>query len=100
GFTFLAANSDPPLPGAPVTLNGTTSQGTSLNVSTATDTTGAFDFAMVPTGSYNLSAGPVNGLLGGTGTSLVASVSVGSGQAVGQNLAFLGLGRDPCFISL
>src|SRR5437868_45757 len=59
GEVFLAANSDPALAGVPVTLSGTTDQGTSFNVSTATDIHGNFDFVTVPTGSYSLSAGPV-----------------------------------------
>ena len=100
GTVFLAANSVPDLPGIPVTLSGTTDQGTSVNLSTATDTTGAFDFATVPTGTYSVSAGPVAGFLGGTGTTMVAAVTVGSGQAVSQNFGFQGIGINPTLISM
>src|SRR5207249_1067048 len=62
--------------------------------------TGAFQFTNVPTGTYSLGGGPVNGLLGGTGNSVIASITVGSGQAVVSNLAFPGAGLAPQFISM
>src|ERR1043166_5417159 len=100
GVTVLGANGNPDLPGVAITLNGTTDQGTSFNVSTNTDTAGAYAFAPVPTGTYTVTAGPVVSFLGGTGAALSATITVGDAQNVVQNFTFAGAGLAPQFISM
>jgi cyclophilin family peptidyl-prolyl cis-trans isomerase len=97
------------VPGATVTLSGTTLQGTPVNVSTTTDANGQFVFFQVQPGSYGLSRGSVSSFLDGqasvgnlggdVGGTAVASIFVGEGQAaVNYNLAVRGLA--PSAISL
>jgi cyclophilin family peptidyl-prolyl cis-trans isomerase len=115
GVVFLDANAngtfdtgDPTLPGVNVSLSGSTSQGTPISVSTATDVNGSFSINVLP-GTYQLSAGPIPALTGGTasiggisaptGVDIVSPIPVAGGQAVSQNLGFSG-GLDPHFISM
>jgi cyclophilin family peptidyl-prolyl cis-trans isomerase len=96
------------LPGLSVTLTGTTSAGQSVNASAVTDAGGVYVFQNVRAGTYSLSSGTAVGLLGGApafssasaapGVALVSGLGVGAGQALGQNLGFLGL--SPASISL
>ncbi len=110
GFAFIDANGnalrdagETALPGVPVTLTGG-APGHEANVTVNTDATGAYTFTNVLPGTYQLSAGPAQGVDGGSpafggtpgpqGTDTVSGVTVGGGQTVHQDLGFLGLAAD------
>jgi cyclophilin family peptidyl-prolyl cis-trans isomerase len=111
GFAFIDGNgsgvrnaSDTALPGVPVTLTGSNSQSSAVNVTAVTDDTGAYTFANVLPGTYQLSAGPASGVLGGSplfggspgdqGTDTIAGIVLGGGQTINQDVGFLGLSPD------
>lgn len=86
-------STDELLPGVSVTLTGTTSQGTAVNVSANTDSNGAYTFSNVLPGSYQVSAGAVDGLLGnGAPEATGPAFSVSGGQTVTLNIGYHGLG--------
>ncbi len=95
------------LPGLVVNLSGQSSQGVAVNTSTTTDKVGAFSFLNLPAGTFQISAGPVAGSLGGSpsfvgsnaapGGDLVSGLTLAEGQFITQDLGFLGLA--PLFIS-
>jgi cyclophilin family peptidyl-prolyl cis-trans isomerase len=101
---------DPVIPGADVTLTGTTTQGTPVSVSTTTDANGKFTFFQVMPGTYSLIESGTNdfigggqttpGSLGGTpGNNAISFISVAEGQAgISYNLPVRGLA--PKFVSL
>jgi cyclophilin family peptidyl-prolyl cis-trans isomerase len=90
----------PTLPGVPVNLSGMTTDGTGVNVTAMTNGNGGFSFTNVPAGRYQVSAGPVAGLPGGSIPFMMSGaspgtaghgVSIGQGQNVSQNVGFQGL---------
>jgi cyclophilin family peptidyl-prolyl cis-trans isomerase len=93
--------------GAQVTLTGTTNLQGSVNTTATTDASGTFTFQNVLPGTYELSAGPLPFLIGGSAHFTVGSASpdvdvasalaVNGGQTIRQDLGFLGLA--PQFIS-
>ena len=98
---------DTVIPGASVTLTGTTIQGTAVNTSTTTDANGNYTFFQLQPGTYSLTqqsnfvGGEFNfGNLGGTaGTNTISGISVAEGQAaINYNLAVRGLSAN--FVSL
>jgi cyclophilin family peptidyl-prolyl cis-trans isomerase len=110
GFAFIDANGnglrdagETALPGVPVTLTGGTS-GNAVNVTVTTDANGAYTIANVLPGTYQLSAGPGQSLLGGSpsfggtsgpqGTDTVSGIVVSGGQVVNQDFGFQGLSAD------
>lgn len=106
--TGVFQQGDAILPGISVDLTGTTYLGTSINATTTTDAKGAFQFLLVPNGTYQLNFGPASGFLGGgaqagslsvpAGVSIISGVPVSGGQSVSAGLSFRGL--DPSIISL
>jgi cyclophilin family peptidyl-prolyl cis-trans isomerase len=95
-------SSDIVVPGATVSLTGTTTSGTPVNVNAVTDSKGAFTFFQIQPGTYSLSESTPNSLIGGkasignlggsAGTDTVSLISVSQGQAgVNYNLSVLGL---------
>jgi cyclophilin family peptidyl-prolyl cis-trans isomerase len=90
------------LPGIVVNLSGTTNQGKSVNVNAVTDGGGAYTFANVQPGSYQLGYLPTPAWMGGvpSGSSVIAvsRLSMTGGKTVTQNVTFPGLG--PAFFSL
>ena len=90
------------VPGVTITLSGTTGQGKTVNVSTATDAKGHYNFFGVAPGRYNLTRGlvanffdgqTVAGNLGGTvASNAISNISVAEGQAgANYNFAVRGL---------
>jgi cyclophilin family peptidyl-prolyl cis-trans isomerase len=115
GTAFVDANGngalsagETALPGVAVFLAGTTSQGTAVNVNVTTDANGNYTFTNMVPGTYQMSAGPVKGLLGGSpnfgaksappGMDFVGTFTVAAGQSLTQNFGFQGL--SPSSISL
>ncbi len=93
GTTFIDANAngvvdagERALPGAAVTLTGTTYLNTTLTVSTASDANGVYKFVNVPAGTYHLQFPSVAGFNAEGGGSL--AITVARGQTVSRNLAF------------
>src|SRR5439155_20094870 len=92
---------EPTLPGAPVFLAGTTTQGTAINVNVTTDANGNYVFTNVLPGTYRMSAGPAPGVLGGAasfgarnapaGMDFIGDFTVAPGQSVIQNFGFGGV---------
>jgi cyclophilin family peptidyl-prolyl cis-trans isomerase len=95
---------EPTLPGVPVFLAGTTTQGTAINVNVTTDTNGNYVFTNVLPGTYQMSAGPEPGVIGGSasfgaqsapaGMDFVGNFTVSAGQSVIQNFGFGGVTPD------
>jgi cyclophilin family peptidyl-prolyl cis-trans isomerase len=89
------------LPGVSVELTGTTNTGTAIKVDTFTAAKGSFTFQNILPGTYQVSAGPVPGLLGPSasftnlkaspGVDIVGSLPVSGGSSLTQNLGFQGL---------
>lgn len=75
--------------GVPVRLTGSTSQGTSVNVTTTTTASGAYTFGNVLPGTYRLTAGPAQNLMGGAVTG--SDFTVTGGQTVTRDLALGGI---------
>ena len=111
GVAFIDTNTngvrDPgeiALPGTPVFLAGTTVSGSSVNVSTTTDANGAYTFTNLLPGTYQMSAGPEPGLLGGTpafgsqsaptGMDFIPVFTVAQGESLTQDFGFQGLSAD------
>src|SRR5262249_47181054 len=92
---------EPTLPGVPVFLAGTTAQGTAINVNVTTDANGNYVFTNVLPGTYQMSAGPAQSVLGGAagfgaqnappGMDFVGNFTVAPGQSVIQNFGFGGV---------
>jgi cyclophilin family peptidyl-prolyl cis-trans isomerase len=115
GVVYLNPNNqafdagDTIIPGVSVSLTGSTTQGTPVNVSTTTDATGTFTFFQVAPGTYSLTEGgtgnfvgaPVSiGNLGGTaGNGSISLISVAQGQT-GVNYNFSVAGFAPGAVSL
>jgi peptidyl-prolyl cis-trans isomerase A (cyclophilin A) len=114
GHVFLGPDNaafdagDTVIPGAVVTLSGTTTQGTPVNVSTTSDSGGAFTFFQVQPGTYSLSdaassfvgsQGGVGSLGGVAGSSSISFISVAEGQA-GVNYSLGVAGVVPGLVSL
>jgi cyclophilin family peptidyl-prolyl cis-trans isomerase len=100
---------DTVVPGASVTLTGTTTNSTKVDVTTTTDANGNFTFFQVQPGTYSLSRGSDSnflagkgsiGSLGGTiGINSISSITVAEGQTgINYNLSTAGL--SPGVISL
>jgi cyclophilin family peptidyl-prolyl cis-trans isomerase len=99
---------DGALSGLTVTLTGTSFKGTSITATTTTQANGSFQFLSVPKGTYQLTAGSVNGFLGSSlsfgnvqgpaGVNVVSGVAVAPGQNTTARFSMRGL--DPRFISL
>jgi cyclophilin family peptidyl-prolyl cis-trans isomerase len=97
------------LPAVHVTLSGTANTGAAVNVGENTDVNGSFDFTNVLPGTYQLSAGPIPGLLNGmasfsdvngaAGVFVSSPLALLGGQTISQNLGFQG-GLDSSFISM
>ena len=97
------------MPAVQVTLTGATVPGAAVKIAGNTAANGFFSFANVLPGTYELTAGPIPGLLNGTaslsGISGPADVYISSplslvgGQSIIQNLGFHG-GLAPSFISM
>jgi cyclophilin family peptidyl-prolyl cis-trans isomerase len=95
------------IPGITMTLSGTTSQGSQVSATAATDANGAFTFQNVQPGTYQLNAntpiffapGPVSfsDLSRQDGINVLSGLSVIGGQSVTENAGFNGLA--PAFIS-
>jgi cyclophilin family peptidyl-prolyl cis-trans isomerase len=93
---------EPTLPGVPVMLTGMTTTGTMVQASETTDSAGGFTFNNVPAGQYQVTAGPVAGVAGGSlpftvpggasGTAFSGNFVVQFGGNTTQNLGFQGLG--------
>lgn len=115
GFAFIDANGngafdaqEATVPGASVTLTGTTDQGAPINIIATTDTGGSFTFQNILPGTYQLTASPVTGLLDGgvsiggvstpQGVTIVSSLPVSGGQTINEDVGYGGL--DPNYISL
>jgi cyclophilin family peptidyl-prolyl cis-trans isomerase len=111
GTAFIDGNAnghfdvgEPTLPGVPVFLAGTTTQGTAINVNVTTDANGNYVFNNVLPGSYQMSAGPEQGVIGGSpsfgaqnappGMDFVGNFSVAAGQSVIENFGFQGVLPD------
>jgi peptidyl-prolyl cis-trans isomerase A (cyclophilin A) len=114
GVAFVDANGngqhdagEVTLAAVPLTLTGTSAQGTPINASTSTDTTGSYSFLNVQPGTYKISACPAEGYLGGLvafgsltgpdGTRSLDGVTVAGGQSITFDVGYRGL--DPHFIS-
>jgi len=92
-------SSDAVLPGVLVTLSGTTTfNETPVVVTTTTDGNGAFNFANVMPGTYEVSSGTVSGFLGSV-DSTSGQFAVNPGESVTENLG-INSGFDPHFISM
>ncbi len=109
GLVYLNSQ-DNGVHGATISLNGTPTVGPAIpvNLTAVTDDNGAFAFTGLPAGNYQLTAGPLTGLIGtvsiggvsaSPGVSVGAPVAVGSGATVGQNIVIQG-GFDPQIISM
>jgi cyclophilin family peptidyl-prolyl cis-trans isomerase len=85
------------LAGVNVTLTGTTTTGSSVKVSEATDSTGAFNFNQLLPGTYALSSAPPSGFVAGN-PSGVTGIALAAGQTVTIDLRVGGL--SPSGISL
>ena len=105
--TGVFQTGDTVVPGAKVSLTGTTTQGTAVSSSVTTDANGAFSFFQVKPGTYSLTANTGSfvggqasiGNLGGRGTNTVSLISVSEGQAgINYNLAVRGF--STAFVSL
>jgi cyclophilin family peptidyl-prolyl cis-trans isomerase len=87
------------IPGISVTLSGMSNSGEVVDAVLTTDASGKFTFNSVPPGTYQVSAGPVPGLMGsvmsttssGSGAGSGTTVSVTGGQSQTTNLGFGGL---------
>jgi cyclophilin family peptidyl-prolyl cis-trans isomerase len=98
------SSSEITLPGMNVTLTGTTSQGTAVNVTATTDANGDYSFNNVLPGTYQLRAAAGSGFLAGgpswgntqgpEGTDVITGLTVTGGQPVQKNLGFSGLAPD------
>jgi cyclophilin family peptidyl-prolyl cis-trans isomerase len=96
GLAFIDANVDGDrdtgevtVRGVPVRLTGTTSQGTSINVTTTTTTSGSYTFENVLPGTYRLTSGPAQNLVGGAVTG--SAFTVAGGQTVTRDLPLGGI---------
>jgi cyclophilin family peptidyl-prolyl cis-trans isomerase len=92
GQIFLGSNNFTfSLPGVTVDLTGTSTSGRAINVTTTTDANGAFSFAQVLPGTYQVSRLAPTGFVGG-GLSSISNVSVAQNQVIGGlNLTVAGL---------
>jgi cyclophilin family peptidyl-prolyl cis-trans isomerase len=106
GVAFVDANRDgvreaneAVLSGTPLTLTGTTNQGAPASTSVTTDANGGYQFLNVVPGTYQITGGPVSFLDGinpgssgaATGTTVVPGLTLGAGQSLSADVAFLGL---------
>ncbi len=91
------SSGDTSIPGAVVGLTGTSAQGTPVNTSATTDANGAFNFANVLPGTYQLNGGALNNFNGGF--EIGAPIVVGAGQVINQGLGFQGA-LNPNVLSL
>jgi cyclophilin family peptidyl-prolyl cis-trans isomerase len=66
--------------GVPIKLTGTTTGGTNVSIVTNTDAKGHYSFINVAPGSYQITSGPVSGLLNAGAGVLTATDSVGIAQ--------------------
>jgi cyclophilin family peptidyl-prolyl cis-trans isomerase len=101
GSAFIDANSNGvfdaselTIPGASITLTGTTTQSVAVNVTAVTDANGAFRFDNVLPGNYQVQAGPIGTLLSGSATLGVISapegVVINAGETETANLGVEG----------
>jgi cyclophilin family peptidyl-prolyl cis-trans isomerase len=106
GVAFADANAngvrdanEAALPGVPLTLTGTTAQGTPAAATATTNANGGYQFLNVLPGTYEITGGPVSflqgnnaGSTGGSaGTTVVSGITLGSGQSLTEDVAFRGL---------
>jgi cyclophilin family peptidyl-prolyl cis-trans isomerase len=102
GTVFVDANAngvraanEATLPGVPVTLTGTTTQGVAARATATTDANGGYQFLNVLAGTYQVQAGPVSFLQGASGsaggTETVTLPPLADGQSLTQDIGFPGL---------
>jgi cyclophilin family peptidyl-prolyl cis-trans isomerase len=88
------------LPGVAITLTGKSTDGSAISMKATTNGNGVYNFANVLPGTYEITAGPVTGLGGGSpatggqsGTQgdVLTGLTVAAGQSLTENFGFQGL---------
>ena len=107
GFVYLDSNDnglmesgEPGIPGVTVTLTGTNYLGQSVNLTTTTNSAGAYSFTTLAPGTYSLTETPPTGYLDGINTVGSQGGTVGDDQFTNVVLAAGQNGMDNDFAEL